>query len=598
MTLLKSYSISIKMSFFLYILLMSTEEGHGESRYETGGLTKTGNGEKHLKQIMQYGKHPRYGKCWTRALEHIKEGCKNLTDDEQSIMALRLTNCHLEKAGLRTYPCDPSQNIQDCSQQLKGDVIAFNAYTVFFTHTHDMCYSLRIQVWQEQTEITVSRLAKSSEEVAVKMEATGQLQEEMKVKQEESLEQQRLILENEEHLRQTLETSSNDIKSDFAEMKQSTQNQRHLLEKTFSRIADVQHMILGEFSWFNSLLFFAAAVLIAYLLTSAPRTSGARLWLFIILGANFVIERLVFQMAGADQTQLYERMWLCRYCFCFAALVTLLIVAYRYKDFAVVNNQMLLEIKQKIEKIERQHLELIQVLKSGGRYPAIGDGVVAAASQSTSTTAMSLLSSQKQKSFGAGFDCSDSIPARNADGMTMLDGYSSEYFTGTDSDPTFIEGGSSDAEPLDTESFLTARTPSQPTSRRASFNEGHPAADHGYNQSFNQSVSTLTSSESTDGTFTGSSMSSAKRKRGRPKGSRSKQSTPQNVTPTQSRYNLRTRGSPVADNSILNSETVQAFMERMGVSLGRREYRVEQLTPVGNSRRRGNVTSFSSDEEY
>ncbi|XP_071809895.1 uncharacterized protein [Asterias amurensis] len=591
MTLLKSYSISIKMlSFFLYILLMSTEEGNGESRYETGGLTKTGNGERQLKQIEQYGKHPRYGKCWTRALEQIQEGCKHLTDDEQSLMALGFTNCHLEKAGLRTYPCDPSQNIQDCLRQLKDDVIAFNAYTEFFTHTQDMCFFLQSQVWHEQTESAVSRLVLSSEEVADKMEATGQLQEEMKVKQEESLEQQHLILKNEEHLRHTLETSSNDIKSVFAEMKQSTQNQRLLLEETFSRVADVQHIILGEFSWFNSLLFFAAAVLIAYLLTSAPRTSGARLWLFIILGADLVTERLVFQMAGADQTQLYELMWFCRKCFCFASMVILLVVAYRYKDFAVVNNQLLLEIK-------RQNLELFQALKSGGRYPSIGNGAVAAALQSTSTTAMSLLSSQKQKSFGAGFDYSDSIPARNADGMTMLDGYSSEDFTSTDSDPTFIEGGSSDAEPSDTESFLTARTPSQPTSRGASFNEGHLAADRGYNQSFNQSVSTLTSSESTDGTFTGS-MPSAKRKRGRPKGSRSKQSTPQNVTPTQSRYNLRTRGSPVADNSILNSETVQAFMERMGVSLGRREYRVEQLTPVGNSRRRGNVTSFSSDEEY
>ena len=89
-------------------------------------------------------------------------------------------------------------------------------------------------------------------------------------------------------------------------MKQSTQNQRHLLEETFSRVADVQHMILGEFSWFNSLLFFAAAVLIAYLLTSAPRTSGARLWLFIILGVDLVIERLVFQMPGADQVSVLK----------------------------------------------------------------------------------------------------------------------------------------------------------------------------------------------------------------------------------------------------------------------------------------------------
>ena len=64
--------------------------------------------------------------------------------------------------------------------------------------------------------------------------------------------------------------------------------------------------------------------------------------------------------------------------------------------------------------VGKQFAYSIFSLSEGGRYPAIGNGAVAAALQSTSTTAMSLLSSQKQKSFGAGFDYSDSIPARNA----------------------------------------------------------------------------------------------------------------------------------------------------------------------------------------
>ena len=87
----------------------------------------------------------------------------------------------------------------------------------------------------------------------------------------------------------------------FAEMKDQTQSQKRLFEETFSRVADIQHLILGEFSWFNSLLFFVAATLIAYLVTSTPRTSGARLWLFIILAVDLIVERAVFQVVDSDQ---------------------------------------------------------------------------------------------------------------------------------------------------------------------------------------------------------------------------------------------------------------------------------------------------------
>ena len=52
--------------------------------------------------------------------------------------------------------------------------------------------------------------------------------------------------------------------------------------------------MLGEFTWFNSFLFFGVAALISYLVTSTPRTSGARLLMFAVLAIDWVVERMIF----------------------------------------------------------------------------------------------------------------------------------------------------------------------------------------------------------------------------------------------------------------------------------------------------------------
>jgi len=69
---------------------------------------------------------PRYGACWTDALEQLNTGCKHLDDDMQSRMALSFSNCFLEKAGMRTYPCDEDTPISECIKNIDS-----NAYTTF-----------------------------------------------------------------------------------------------------------------------------------------------------------------------------------------------------------------------------------------------------------------------------------------------------------------------------------------------------------------------------------------------------------------------------------------------------------------------------------
>lgn len=87
---------------------------------------------------------PRYGHCWTAALEQLDSGCKQLDDDMQSRLALSFANCFLEKAGMRTYPCDGDQPISECLKNI--DTNAYTTFANFFTHTQNMCYFLQSQV--------------------------------------------------------------------------------------------------------------------------------------------------------------------------------------------------------------------------------------------------------------------------------------------------------------------------------------------------------------------------------------------------------------------------------------------------------------------
>ena len=87
---------------------------------------------------------PRYGPCWKQALRQLDAGCKKLDDDTQSRLALAFANCFLEKAGLRTYPCEHGTPISECVNNIDSN--AFTTYANFFTHTQNMCYFLQSQV--------------------------------------------------------------------------------------------------------------------------------------------------------------------------------------------------------------------------------------------------------------------------------------------------------------------------------------------------------------------------------------------------------------------------------------------------------------------
>ena len=203
-----------------------------------------------------------------------QSGCQRLTDDMQGKLALSYLNCFLELQGRQKYECSKSQSLEDCTRDLQD--ADRGSFTTFFTHTQNICYFLRAQVWNEITENTISTLAKSSSEVAAQLQESSILQAEMMKQQNESLSNQKILIQNAANLTNVLSSSSEEINLLFQTFKNTTEEQRLLIAGVFGQLTSLKQTVLGEFSGFYSILYYFFSVLVCYLLTSTARTSSAR----------------------------------------------------------------------------------------------------------------------------------------------------------------------------------------------------------------------------------------------------------------------------------------------------------------------------------
>lgn len=143
------------------------------------------NGQQQYELLRRDSQMPRYGACWTEALQLLERGCNHLDDQLQSRLALNFANCFLQQAGQRTYLCGEKEDIAIC---LRGiDSNAFSAYSNFFTHTQNMCQFLQQQVWHQETENAIQDLTKTSTDVAKSLQNSSKLQEDIMSNQLETL---------------------------------------------------------------------------------------------------------------------------------------------------------------------------------------------------------------------------------------------------------------------------------------------------------------------------------------------------------------------------------------------------------------------------
>lgn len=248
-------------------------------------------GKRQYEVIQHNSELPNYGQCWKDVVIFTQKGCQRLTDDMQGRLALSYLNCFLELQGRRKYDCDTAQTLEECTIDMHD--ADRGSFTTFFTHTQNICYFLRAQVWSEVTENTIAALAQSSSQVASQLHESSQLQAEMMKQQNESLGNQKILIQNAENLTKTLSNSSEEINRLFQTFKEVTQEQHLLISDVFEQLTSLKQTVLGEFSGFYSILYYFFSVLVCYLLTATTRTSAARFWLFSIVTASVFCEYLV-----------------------------------------------------------------------------------------------------------------------------------------------------------------------------------------------------------------------------------------------------------------------------------------------------------------
>jgi len=257
-----------------------------EARYERGKA-----------KLMELQRQTRYGPCWTAALESLETGCRQLTEDVQHELTLKFVECFMLKTGRPFEACDDVDRVE-CTRRMSPEV--FSTYTEFFTHTQSICFYLQAREWQIATEYTIDRLTDSSADVVQKLESAEGIQHELLRKQNDSVHIQQQLLDDGAELQQTLQESKVDVQAMMQEFQTAVSEQKNLKDVVFEvihRVQALQSIVTGEFMGFYSLIFYLLSLVIAYLLTSMPRTSGARFWLFLILSVNVVVERMIVMWA-------------------------------------------------------------------------------------------------------------------------------------------------------------------------------------------------------------------------------------------------------------------------------------------------------------
>ncbi|XP_028820754.1 uncharacterized protein LOC114797879 [Denticeps clupeoides] len=308
-------------------------------------------GLRQLQRVRDLAAQPRYGACWSRALEQTQARCQELTEETQGQIALAFTHCHLERSD-RPYPrCPEGAEVRACTRTM--DPVAFNAYTEFFTHAHSICHYLQGERWQHRAESAMHRLTESSAGVAEQLASTQRMAEDLAEAQSATLKSQEAILQNGEELKHTLLTSTQGMRDVFAEMSHSVKEQQIAFAEIFNRVAFLQSFIMSESHTLTCALYNSLAFCAAFFLTSARRTSRARFFLFGLVALNVYLERMICRAMLENDNPGYREMerisrlvGILRKAMLLVGVLVLVFFAMRYRNVNLESLEILNQLKE------------------------------------------------------------------------------------------------------------------------------------------------------------------------------------------------------------------------------------------------------------
>lgn len=261
------------------------------------GRRDTEQFEKGREKLSEYTNYAETSPCWKQALAELNYTCKALTEETQSRLALAFSNCHWERSGRDTYPCPLDSSFKECTSKDNMGDSAFFVYTQFFTHTSSMCYFLQSQLWQDKTETTINSLSDTSNVVVNKLEEALDYHRLLDRKQDESLNNQEVILDQDRRIAESLDRTSSKMGKAFQEMQDKAERHNLLLDDALGKLMRgvdsvkwLLSFVLGEVIQLETVWFFAVAFLAV---TMIPQFGVSRLILYAVLAVYGFAEAML-----------------------------------------------------------------------------------------------------------------------------------------------------------------------------------------------------------------------------------------------------------------------------------------------------------------
>ncbi|XP_047471533.1 uncharacterized protein LOC125026971 [Penaeus chinensis] len=149
------------------------------------------------------------------------------------------------------------------------------------------------------------------------------------------------------------------IKGVFAEFRETTAEQRGLIVDVFDQVSQLQSLVMGEFTWFYSVVFYVSGVLVTLVATCTPRTASARLPLLTILAFSLTLERAVTAWLLANthidsfQIEVHTAVWGIRRACVFVCFLSLIRALLSYRDPVAVTAARLEELASATSEIKK-----------------------------------------------------------------------------------------------------------------------------------------------------------------------------------------------------------------------------------------------------
>ncbi|XP_058812062.1 uncharacterized protein LOC131676775 [Topomyia yanbarensis] len=344
---------------YIFLLLHLGVNGLHRSEDPTSTATMIERGQRHLSELEEKTHLPRYGECWLQSLDHLRTGCRMLTDSIQVDLALHFTDCFMEMSGQERMDC-ASERTESLKRLCMSEMSdrAFAVYTEFFTQTQNMCYFLQGQHWQREADRTIDRLSVRSREVSEQLELASEVQQVVLEHQKEGLKLQGKILEIGSSLAESLNGSHKMLNNLTEGLMNSTKQHQAVLAELFQEFNLLHSWLVGRYAFVDRLVFYFSLLVGAMVITSTKRTASSRIFLILNIVGGVFLEIAFANLMPLDVIRGDQVNWTIRKLFLVTSAVIFTYCFYRYQD---LNTKLLKEIKEQnrqiMDSIMRMKLE-------------------------------------------------------------------------------------------------------------------------------------------------------------------------------------------------------------------------------------------------